>query len=265
MKGKILIVASMLLMGLMGSEMKAELHMSPLFTDNMVLQQKTEAPVWGTAAPGVEVSVYTSWNKAVYTAVADQKGEWSVKVKTPKAGGPYTVKVTENGSEPVVLDNVLIGEVWLCSGQSNMEMPVKGWGKVMNYEQELKDAAKYPKIRFLEVQRAVSPVPETEFKADADGWMVCSPETLEEFSSTAYFFGRELHLKKNVPVGLINSSWGGTIIEAWMSRESLTGVKDLEDEAAWVATWPADKEARQGASDASLEIGRASCRKECRR
>ena len=83
--------------------------------------------------------------------------------------------------------------------------------------------------------------------------MVCSPETLEEFSSTAYFFGRELHLKKNVPVGLINSSWGGTIIEAWMSRESLIGVKDLEDEAAWVATWPADREARQGASDASLE------------
>ena len=100
MKGKFLIVASMLLMGLVGLDMKAELRMSPLFTDNMVLQQKTDAPVWGTAAPGAEVSVYTSWNKAVYTAVADQKGDWSVKVKTPKAGGPYTMKVTEKGSDP---------------------------------------------------------------------------------------------------------------------------------------------------------------------
>ena len=253
MKGKFLIVASMLLMGLVGLDMKAELRMSPLFTDNMVLQQKTDAPVWGTAAPGAEVSVYTSWNKAVYIAVADQKGDWSVKVKTPKAGGPYTMKVTEKGSDPVVLDNILIGEVWLCSGQSNMEMPVKGWGQVLNYEQELKDAAKYPKIRFLEVQKAVSPVQKTEFTADADGWMVCSPETLEEFSSTAYFFGREVHLKKNVPVGLINTSWGGTIIESWMSREALTGVESLEEEAAWVATWPADEALRQDVSDAGLK------------
>ena len=234
-------------------KMAAEVRMSPLFTDNMVLQQRTDAPVWGTADPGAQVQVSTSWNKRVYTVNAGQDGKWMVKVATPKAGGPYSISVKENGTDSRTIDNVLIGEVWLCSGQSNMEMPVKGWGKVMNYEQELKDAAKYPKIRFLEVQRAVSPVPETEFKADADGWMVCSPETLEEFSSTAYFFGREVHLKKNVPIGLINTSWGGTIIEAWMSRESLTGVESLEKEAEWVATWPADKEVRQGASDGDLQ------------
>ena len=157
-------------------KMAAEVRMSPLFTDNMVLQQRTDAPVWGTADPGAQVQVSTSWNKRVYTVNAGQDGKWMVKVATPKAGGPYSISVKENGTDSRTIDNVLIGEVWLCSGQSNMEMPVKGWGKVMNYEQELKDAAKYPKIRFLEVQRAVSPVPETEFKADADGWMVCSPE-----------------------------------------------------------------------------------------
>ena len=253
MRKIILAMALLCSMGAICGEMSAEVRMSPLFTDNMVLQQRTDAPVWGTADPGAQVQVSTSWNKRVYTVNAGQDGKWMVKVATPKAGGPYSISVKENGTDSRTIDNVLIGEVWLCSGQSNMEMPVKGWGKVMNYEQELKDAAKYPKIRFLEVQKGVSPVPDTEFTADADGWMVCSPETLEEFSSTAYFFGRELHLKKNVPVGLINTSWGGTIIEAWMSRESLTGVESLEDEAARVAAWPADRKMRQDASESSLK------------
>lgn len=245
MKVKILTLALMLFCGAFYSQTQAQVHLSPLFTDNMVLQQKTDAPVWGTASPDAEVSVYTSWNKATCSTVADSDGKWMVKVKTPKAGGPYSVVISENGQNPVTISNVLVGEVWLCSGQSNMEMPVKGWGKVMNYEQELKDAAKYPEIRLLEVQRNVSPKPESEFTADADGWMLCSPETLEEFSATAYFFGREIHLKRNVPVGLINTSWGGTIIEAWMSADALQGVKDLEDEAAWVKDWPASKEERK--------------------
>lgn len=249
----ILAFAFMLCMSALFMEISAEVKMSPLFTDNMVLQQKTDAPVWGTADPGAQIQVMTSWNKRVYTVKAGEDGKWMVKVATPKAGGPYALSVKENGADAIEISNVLIGEVWLCSGQSNMEMPVKGWGKVMNYEQELKDAAKYPKIRFIEVKREVSPVPQDAFVADYDGWVECSPKTLEEFSATAYFFGRELHLKKNVPVGLINSSWGGTIIEAWMSCESLTGVQGLEEEAARVATWPADKKIRQDAHEASLK------------
>lgn len=244
MKIKSIMALAVVAGALLCTEVAAEVKMSPLFTDNMVLQQKTDAPVWGTALPGRTVTVRTSWNKASYKATAGEDGKWMVKVATPKAGGPYSVTVTEEGGNAVVIGNVLIGEVWLCSGQSNMEMPVKGWGLVMNYEQELKDAAKYPKIRFLEVQRNVSPCPVDDFKADADGWMVCSPETLEEFSATAYFFGREIHLKRNVPVGLINASWGGTIIEAWMSKASLAGVKDLEDEAQRVSEWPACKDER---------------------
>ena len=254
MKVKILTSALIFAIGAVYSQLYAQVHLSPLFTDNMVLQQKTDAPVWGTAAPGAEISVYTSWNRNTSTTVADTDGKWMVKVRTPKAGGPYSMKITENGQNPVTIDNVLSGEVWLCSGQSNMEMPVKGWGKVMNYEQELKDAAKYPKIRLLEVQRNVSPVPETDFTADAEGWMVCSPETLEEFSATAYFFGREIHLKRNVPVGLINTSWGGTIIEAWMSHEALEGVKDLEDEADWVTEWPSSKEDRRKSAQEGMKV-----------
>lgn len=237
-------MALMCSMGAICGKMSAEVRMSPLFTDNMVLQQKTDAPVWGTADPGAQVQVMTSWNKRVYTVKAGEDGKWMVKVATPKAGGPYTMTVKENGNEAKVINNLLIGEVWLCSGQSNMEMPVKGWGKVYDYEKELKDAANYPKIRLLEVQRDLSPVPEETFKADADGWMVCSPETLEEFSATAYFFGREIHNKRNVPVGLINTSWGGTQIEAWMSKDAFKGVKTLEGEAEWVGTWPTDKEER---------------------
>ena len=245
MKGKIIIAVSMLFLFLQGLGMRAEIRMSPLFTDNMVLQQKTDAPVWGKAAPGAEVSVYTSWNKAVYKAVADHDGKWSVKVRTPKAGGPYTMKVTEKGSEPLVLDNILIGEVWLCSGQSNMEMPVKGWGEVLNYEQELKDAAKYPKIRFIEVKKEVSPVPQDDFVADYDGWVECSPKTLEEFSAAAYFFGRTIHLEENVPVGLISAAWGGTYIEPWMSAEALSHFPEFTDEVATIAGWSLDKEERR--------------------
>ena len=245
MKRKFLILASMLLMGAFCHEASAEVKLSPLFTDNMVLQQKTDAPVWGTATPGSEVSVFTSWNKVVHTVKAAADGKWMARVKTPKAGGPYTIKILENGAEPVIIENVLIGEVWLCSGQSNMEMPVKGWGKVMDYEKELKTASRYPEIRFLEVKRELSPVPQDNFTADYDGWVECSPETLEEFSATAYFFGRTIHLDQNVPVGLINTSWGGTFIEAWMSGEALSDVDILKDEAASVAMWPLDKEERK--------------------
>ena len=104
----------------------AEIKMNPLFTDNMVMQQKSDAPVWGKAAPGAKIKVTTSWNKKSYTAEADKDGKWMVKVRTPKAGGPYSMKVSENGETPLIINNILIGEVWLCSGQSNMQMPVNG-------------------------------------------------------------------------------------------------------------------------------------------
>ena len=224
----------------------AQVKLSPLFTDNMVLQQKSSAPVWGSAAPGSRIAVKTSWNKKSYETQADKAGEWMVKVDTPKAGGPYVIIISENGWERVKLSNVLIGEVWLCAGQSNMEMPVGGvWGKVLNYQQELKDASKYSEIRLMSVNRVVNPRPQKDFTAVGDGWQVCSAESLDEFSATAYFFGKTIHEERGVPVGLINASWGGTIIEAWMSHGALAGVKGLEDQADIVAQWPESQAERK--------------------
>lgn len=232
----------------------AEIKMCPLFTDNMVMQQKADAPVWGTADAQSTVTVTTSWNNAKYTTTVDENGKWMLKVRTPKAGGPYALTITENGGAPTTLSNVLIGEVWLCSGQSNMQMPVSGnWAKVTNHEQEVKDAAKYPKIRLISVERVTSSIPEENFTTYGDGWMVCSPENIAEFSATAYFFGRELHLKKGVPVGLIHSSWGGTVIEAWMSKEALAGVKDLGSQAEMVSGWPETREGRKAKSQDAVE------------
>lgn len=227
-------------------EVSAQVVLPPLFSDNMVLQQKTEAPIWGKAAPGAEIKVTVSWHRRSYETVTSDDGTWQVEVSTPKAGGPYSLTILENGRSPLTLSNVLVGEVWLCSGQSNMEMPVGGsWGKVLNYEHEIAEAARYPEIRLMSVDLLSSPLPKDDFSAVNDGWMVCSPESVDTFSATAYFFGKEIHLKENVPVGLINASWGGTVIEAWMSREALEGVKDLEDQAEMVFGWPCDPEVRR--------------------
>ena len=240
----------------MGSLMPiaAKINLCPLFSDNMVLQQRADAPVWGKAEPNATVTVTTSWNKATYTTQADQEGKWSVKVRTPKAGGPYSMTIRESDNESITLNNILIGEVWLCSGQSNMQMPVSGsWAKVTNHEQEVKDAAKYPKIRLLSVERMTSSKPEDNFTTYGDGWMVCSSESIAEFSATAYFFGREIHLKQGVPVGLIHSSWGGTVIEAWMTKDALKGVKDLGTQAEMVSGWPAEREERRAKSQGAVE------------
>lgn len=232
----------------------AKINLCPLFSDNMVLQQRADAPVWGKAEPNATITVTTSWNKATYTTQADQEGKWSVKVRTPKAGGPYSMTINESGNESITLNNILIGEVWLCSGQSNMQMPVSGsWAKVTNHEQEVKDAAKYPKIRLLSVERMTSSKPEDNFTTYGDGWMVCSSESIAEFSATAYFFGREIHLKQGVPVGLIHSSWGGTVIEAWMTKDALKGVKDLGTQAEMVSGWPAEREERRAKSQGAVE------------
>ncbi|QTE40021.1 sialate O-acetylesterase [Mucilaginibacter gossypii] len=198
----------------------AKVIMPGVFSDNMVLQQKTMAGIWGTADAGKTVSITSSWNNKTYTTIADADGNWKTKIKTPSYGGPYQVTITD-GSEPVVLNNVLIGEVWICSGQSNMEMPVAGWGQVNNYKEEIANA-NYPEIRLLQVSQATSLTPQTNIKVANNGWMVCSPQTIGEFSSVAYFFAREINKRVKIPIGLISSNWGGTMIEAWSDENTLT-------------------------------------------
>ncbi|MDO5524323.1 MAG: sialate O-acetylesterase [Bacteroidia bacterium] len=200
----------------------AQVSLPAVFSDNMVLQRETNAPIWGKAAPNGNVKIVTSWNKQTYTAKADADGNWRVSVKTPSAGGPYTITVSEKNT--IRLNNILIGEVWICSGQSNMEWQLRLGN---NGEQEIANAD-YPNIRLFQAKRATSPYPLDDIGVDA-GWSECSPATSGYFSAVAYFFGRNLHQSLNVPVGLIHTSWGGTLAEAWTSEESLKEMSEFRE------------------------------------
>lgn len=202
----------------------AKVTLPSVFSDNMVLQQKTNAAIWGTTGAGKRVTINTSWSAKRYTSVADNKGNWKVKVLTPSFGGPYTITI--NDGEITNLNNVLIGEVWICSGQSNMEMPLEGWGKIENYEKEIA-AANYPSIRLLQVEHITSNVPLNDAKVANGGWTICNPQYVANFSSVAYFFAREIYKKTKIPVGLIHTSWGGTIAEAWTSGPTLKTMADF--------------------------------------
>ncbi|MES2487795.1 MAG: sialate O-acetylesterase, partial [Bacteroidota bacterium] len=204
-------------------EASAEVTLPAFFTDNMVLQQKATVPFWGKSNAS-SVKVTTSWDKKTYT-VKTNGGDWQVSLKTPVYGGPYNIII--NDGDEVQLKNILIGEVWLCSGQSNMEMPLEGWGKVLNYAEEIKNAS-YPQIRLLQAEHIESAVPLDELKVQHGGWQVCSPQTIADFSSTAYFFARKIYKEKNIPMGLVHSSWGGTVIEAWTSAEALHTIHDFD-------------------------------------
>lgn len=188
----------------------ADVKPAGLFKDNMVMQRETQAPVWGTADVGEQVTVTGSWGETAETK-ADESGKWSVRLKTPAAGGPHTITI--KGKNTVEIKDVLSGDVWLCSGQSNMQITVK---RSANPEQDIADA-KYPNIRHFMVARN----PILEPAADCGGeWKVCSPETVGTFSGVAYFTGRELHKDLKVPIGLITSCWGGTYIESWTPWEA---------------------------------------------
>ncbi|MFO7447539.1 MAG: sialate O-acetylesterase [Ignavibacteriaceae bacterium] len=189
-----------------------------IFSDNMALQQNTDAPFWGKAAPGAEISIKADWGETA-NASADSKGLWMTKLKTPAAGGPFQIDL-QVGDTLITFKNVLTGEVWLGSGQSNMEMPLEGWppnDTITNSAEEIKKAD-FPQIRYFTVTRALSN--KKEFNCTGT-WEVCTPEVAAKFGVTAYYFGRKLHKDLNVPVGIINSSWGGTRIEPWMSKEFL--------------------------------------------
>ena len=197
--------------------LNAEVKLPAIFSDNMVLQQQVNAAFWGNASPGSTVTVRTSWNKKAYTARADRDGNWKVKVSTPAAGGPYSVTVSQGNT--ITLRNVLIGEVWVCSGQSNMEMPMKGYmNQPITGSNEFIATSSNDKIRLITVPRLTSLTPVDDFKGS---WVLCEPENVSQFSATAYFFGLMLNRALNVPVGLICTAWGGTRIEPWISEAGL--------------------------------------------
>lgn len=193
--------------------------LAPLFTDNLVLQQKSDAPIWGKGIPGTAISIAPSWGKKV-KAIVQPDSTWMVKIKTPKAGGPYTLTIAVQEST-IVLKNILIGEVWLCSGQSNMEMPLEGWppeNPIDNSATEIQQAV-FPNIRLFVVDHAISLEPNEQC---VGSWKECTPEVAAKFSATAFFFGKKLHRDLKVPIGLIQSAWGGTHVQAWTSGKFLT-------------------------------------------
>lgn len=240
-----------LLLWLGSAALSAQVKLSPIFSNNMVLQQQTQAPIWGESKPNQKVEVTTSWNQKKYITQADAQGKWKTNVETPAAGGPYTVTISDG--KPVKLANVLIGEVWLCSGQSNMEMQVEGWGKVNNYEQEKVDAQNYPNIRFLQVKKATSPVPVDGLTVTENGWQVCSSKSVGDFSAAGYFFGRDINKYQNVPVGLIDTSWGGTYIETWTSADALATMPDMQKNLDILKVLPVEKEGREEKFHADVE------------
>ncbi len=200
--------------------------MPPLFSDNMVLQRKAHVKLWGTSSPGVTIQIKTGWGENT-SCIVNNDGTWTAKIQTPEAGGPYEIILTDD-KDTFTLRNVLIGEVWLCSGQSNMEMPLGGWppgDTILNSAMEIQNAGN-EQIRFYTIPRSYSPCETTLL---TEKWEVCSPETARNFSATAYFFAKNIYQELGIPVGLIFSSWGGTPVEAWMDRKSLESTGDFQE------------------------------------
>jgi sialate O-acetylesterase len=204
--------------------LSAKIILPSFFGDNMVLQQKTDAGIWGWAKPNSSVQLTSSWNKKKYAVAVDATGRWKLKIGTPDAGGPYEITISDG--EAITLKNVLIGEVWLCSGQSNMEMPMKGYRDqpILNSNDAIFNSAN-SQLRLYTVPRAVKTVIQDSTKNAS--WKIADPETVNNFSASAYYFGRLLQQQLKIPIGLMNISYGGSSAEAWMSAEAMKEFPEL--------------------------------------
>lgn len=199
----------------------AEVKLPAIFGDGMVLQRNTDAAIWGTADKNSSVEITTSWNNKTYSVKANSDGEWKQKVATPEAGGPYNITISDG--DEIILDNVLIGEVWVCSGQSNMQMIMNGYfNQPVLGSNEAIVTSTNKSIRLMTIERDKSRTKQADFKGE---WLECNPGNVGNFSATAYFFGRMIQDALDVPVGLICSAWGGTRIEPWISEN---GFKEFD-------------------------------------
>jgi sialate O-acetylesterase len=218
--------------GLWAQEQPKKPFLHPLFSDNMVLQREVKTPVWGWTTPGAEVTVELDGKTA--SCKAGDDGKWLAELPAHKVGGPFVLKVS--GPETAVRENVLLGDVWICSGQSNMEMGIRN---CMNADMEVAASAN-PNIRLFTVPKKVAFDPEPMIypvQPSQAKWLVCGPDTVGldgwgGFSAASYFFGRELYKATEIPIGLIHTSWGGTIAEAWTSSVGLETIDDFKDRLA---------------------------------
>jgi len=199
---------------------QAKVRLPHIICDNMVIQQQTEVRLWGWAKPGKEVQVTTSWNQQTVKGKVDKAGRWLVKVSSPAASyTPYRITF-DDGDGAVTVQNVLAGEVWVCAGQSNMEMPLKGFGQcpVENFNHHVLEAQNPKGVRSVKIPSIMRMTPQE----DADcAWRECTPQNVVDFSATGYFFARLVNKTLNIPVGLIEANKGGSRVESWLTKENL--------------------------------------------
>jgi sialate O-acetylesterase len=206
----------------------AQLKLPAIISNNMVLQQNSKVALWGWAGPGEKVTITNNWNRKATTVTADASGKWLTYISTTKAGGPY--KLSFKASNAVDVNNILLGEVWLSSGQSNMEFfigktPNPSYTGIHNYNEVIKDA-EHPYIRLIDVPNKVAGEPQYEFKGS---WKMCTTKTIDTFSAVAYFFAKEVNKATGFPVGIVDATWGGTPAESWTKKEVLQSDADLNE------------------------------------
>lgn len=211
------------------------LHAASIFSDHMVLQRDMPIPMWGTAEPGAEITI--TLGEASETTTAGDDGRWRVEMPSLEAGGPHEVTIRA-GDDEVEFSDVLIGDVWVASGQSNMEWPVAA---SLNPEAEIA-AADWPEIRIIDIPNRTAEDPANSF--ESAGWTAVTPQTIGGFSAVAFFFARDLHKELNVPIGLIGCNWGGTQMEAWTSKEALQTSPTFTDRVEADEKIPDDEKAR---------------------
>jgi len=217
MKQKLILKEIVIFLFVFSGVLKAEVKLPAIFGDHMVLQQQTNAAIWGKAKPNRTVKVTCSWNNKNFSTKSDKEGNWKLKVKTSSAGGPF--KVTISDGKAITLNDVLIGEVWVCSGQSNMQMSMSGYrNQPVSGSNKAIFSSANESIRLFTVKRNKSLEPLDDFSGE---WKDCNPENVTNFSATAYYFGRMLQKSLGIPVGLINSSWSGSRVEPWISENSI--------------------------------------------
>lgn len=207
---------------------QAQLRLPAIISDGMVLQQNAKVALWGWAAPGEQITITNNWNRRAVTLTTDASGKWLTYITTTKAGGPY--QLTFKASNTIDVNNILMGEVWLASGQSNMEFFIgktssASYTSVINHDDVMKDA-EHPDIRTIDVPNKVADTPVHDFKAS---WKLCTAKTVDSFSAVAYFFAREINKATGFPVGIVNATWGGTPAESWTKREVLQSDADLNE------------------------------------
>jgi len=208
----------------------AEVRLPAIIGNHMVLQQNSEVKLWGWCDPGEKIKINSGWDTVTYNTIGNPDGKWLLSIKTPVSGGPYTLTI--NGNNKIILEDVLIGEVWVCSGQSNMEMNYN-WG-IKQYASDAENATNKG-IRFFHIPRLTARYPQDDTKGE---WVVCNPEDMGKFSLAGYFFGQKLHQVLSVPVGLIEASWGGTPAEVWTPKEDIDSSPIIKKVADGLKTIP---------------------------